>query len=54
MEAWEKGAGGRKFGVDARWEHTIMIFDGQGNLVDSWNQYRLDAAAAALRGDQPL
>ena len=39
MEAWEKGAGGRKFGVDARWEHTIMIFDGQGNLVDSWNQW---------------
>jgi len=39
MEAWEKGAGGRKFGVDARWEHNIMIFDGQGNLVDSWNQY---------------
>ena len=39
MEAWEKGAGGRKFGVDARWEHTIMIFDGQGNLIDSWNQY---------------
>ena len=38
MEAWEKGAGGRKFGVDARWEHTVMIFDGQGNLVDSWNQ----------------
>ncbi len=39
MEAWEKGNGGRKFGVDARWEHTIMVFDGQGNLVDSWNQW---------------
>ena len=39
MQAWEKGAGGRKFGVDARWEHTIMIFDGQGNLIESWNQY---------------
>ena len=39
MEAWEKGNGGRKFGVDARWEHTVMIFDGQGNLIDSWNQY---------------
>ena len=54
VQAWEKGGGGRKLGVDARWEHTIMIFDGQGNLVDSWNQYRLDAAAATLRGDQPL
>ena len=30
---------GNKFGVDARWEHCIMIFDGQGNLIDSWNQY---------------
>ena len=52
MQAWEKQ--GNKFGVDARWEHCIMIFDGQGNLIDSWNQYRLDPAAAALRGDQSL
>jgi hypothetical protein len=37
MQAWEKA--GNKFGVDARWEHCIMIFDGQGNLIDSWNQY---------------
>ena len=37
MQAWEKQ--GNKFGVDARWEHCIMIFDGQGNLIDSWNQY---------------
>ena len=36
MQAWEKA--GNKFGVDARWEHCIMIFDGQGNLIDSWNQ----------------
>ena len=32
MQAWEKQ--GNKFGVDARWEHCIMIFDGQGNLID--------------------
>ena len=38
MQAWEKGSGS-KFGVDARWEHSIMVFDGQGNLIDSWNQY---------------
>ena len=37
IQAWEKA--GNKFGVDARWEHCIMIFDGQGNLIDSWNQY---------------
>jgi DNA-binding beta-propeller fold protein YncE len=39
MEAWAKGGGGRKLGVDARWEHNVMIFDGQGNLIDSWNQW---------------
>ena len=27
MQAWEKQ--GNKFGVDARWEHCIMVFDGQ-------------------------
>ena len=31
--------GGNKLGVDARWEHCVMIFDGQGNLIDSWKQY---------------
>ena len=37
MQAWEKG--GNQLGVDARWEHCILVFDGQGNLIDSWNQY---------------
>jgi DNA-binding beta-propeller fold protein YncE len=36
IAAWEKN---NKMGVDARWEHCILIFDGQGNLIDSWNQY---------------
>ncbi len=36
-QAWEKG--GNQLGVDARWEHCILVFDGQGNLIDSWNQY---------------
>ena len=26
-------------GVDARWEHCIMVFDGAGNLIESWNQW---------------
>jgi hypothetical protein len=26
-------------GVDARWEHCIMVFDGAGKLIESWNQW---------------
>ena len=37
IKAWE--ARGNKMGVDARWEHCILIFDGQGNLIDSWTQW---------------
>jgi len=37
VEAWERA--GNKMGVDARWEHCIMIFDAAGNLVDAWTQY---------------
>src|SRR5205814_949109 len=37
VQAWERA--GNKMGVDARWEHCIMIFDAAGNLVDAWTQY---------------
>jgi sugar lactone lactonase YvrE len=37
VEAW--GRAGNKMGVDARWEHCIMVFDGAGNLIESWNQW---------------
>ena len=37
IAAWEKR--GNKIGVDARWEHTIMVFDGAGKMIDSWNQW---------------
>ena len=37
IQAWEKR--GNKMGVDARWEHTIMVFDGAGKMIDSWNQW---------------
>src|SRR5262249_50083326 len=23
----------------ARWEHTLMVFDGEGKMVESWNQH---------------
>jgi hypothetical protein len=37
IAAWEKR--GNKMGVDARWEHTVMVFDGAGKMIDSWNQW---------------
>jgi DNA-binding beta-propeller fold protein YncE len=37
IQAWERA--GNKMGVDARWEHCILIFDGQGNLIESWTQW---------------
>ncbi|OFW01192.1 MAG: hypothetical protein A3I61_08105 [Acidobacteria bacterium RIFCSPLOWO2_02_FULL_68_18] len=37
MEAWAKA--GNKMGVDARWEHCIMIFDAAGTLIDAWTQW---------------
>jgi hypothetical protein len=37
MQAWERA--GNKFGVDARWEHCILVFDGKGNLIESWTQW---------------
>ncbi|MBI3050146.1 MAG: hypothetical protein HYY76_17745 [Acidobacteria bacterium] len=37
MEAWAKA--GNTMGVDARWEHCILVFDSQGNLIDAWTQW---------------
>jgi DNA-binding beta-propeller fold protein YncE len=37
MKAWE--ARGNTLGVDARWEHCIVVFDRNGNLVEAWTQW---------------
>jgi DNA-binding beta-propeller fold protein YncE len=40
MEAWARA--GNKMGVDARWEHCVLVFDGQGNLLPetaNWMQW---------------
>jgi sugar lactone lactonase YvrE len=37
IQAW--GRAGNTMGVDARWEHCILIFNGKGDLVDSWTQW---------------
>lgn len=28
-----------KIGVDARWEHSILVVDGAGNIVEQWTQW---------------
>ncbi|MDH3419978.1 MAG: 6-bladed beta-propeller [Gammaproteobacteria bacterium] len=30
---------GLEFGVDARWEHCIMVFDREGNIIEEWTQW---------------
>jgi DNA-binding beta-propeller fold protein YncE len=37
MKAW--AAAGGKLGVDAQWENCIVVFDGQGNIIERWTQY---------------
>jgi DNA-binding beta-propeller fold protein YncE len=37
IQAWEKA--GNQMGVDARWEHCVLVFDRNGNLIESWNQW---------------
>jgi DNA-binding beta-propeller fold protein YncE len=37
LAAWQ--AAGGVLGVDARWEHCILVFDREGNLVEDWTQW---------------
>jgi DNA-binding beta-propeller fold protein YncE len=37
MERWQQ-AGGRP-GIDARWEHCIVVLDGDGNVIETWSQW---------------
>jgi len=37
IQAWERA--GNKMGVDARWEHCILVFNSKGDLVESWTQW---------------
>ena len=30
---------GGRMGVDARWEHTIVVFNAAGDIVESWTQW---------------
>jgi len=37
LKAWQDEGG--ILGVDARWEHCILVFDREGNVVESWTQW---------------
>lgn len=37
ISQWIKNGG--RLGIDARWEHCILIFDGEGNMIDAWTQW---------------
>ena len=30
---------GGRLGVDARWEHCILVFDREGNVIEAWTQW---------------
>ena len=37
LKAWQDAGG--VLGVDARWEHCILVFDRNGNIVEDWTQW---------------
>jgi streptogramin lyase len=37
LKAWQDEGG--VLGVDARWEHCILVLDRDGNIVESWTQW---------------
>ena len=37
LKTWQ--ARGYQLGVDARWEHCILVLNGQGEVTDSWTQW---------------
>jgi hypothetical protein len=37
VEAWLKA--GNQWGVDSKWQHTVMIFNAAGDHVESWSQW---------------
>ena len=40
MELWRGSSPPyRELGVDARWEHCIVVVDAQGNIIEEWTQW---------------
>jgi sugar lactone lactonase YvrE len=40
MDAWRGDSPPyRELGVDARWEHCVVVVDGAGNIIEEWTQW---------------
>src|SRR5262245_61483599 len=40
MELWRGSSPPyRELGVDARWEHCLIVVDGSGNIIEEWTQW---------------
>ena len=39
FETWENGVGGRVLGVDARWEHCLVVVNAAGDIIEEWTQW---------------
>lgn len=40
MEMWRGAAPPyREMGVDARWHHSVVVVDGEGNFIEDWTQW---------------
>jgi streptogramin lyase len=37
LKAWQDEGG--ELGVDARWEHCVLVLDGAGNIIETWTQW---------------
>ncbi len=37
ITGWIEGGG--RLGIDAKWEYCILVFDGEGNVIESWTQW---------------
>lgn len=37
VTSWVESGG--RMGIDAKWEYCILVFDGEGNTIESWTQW---------------
>ncbi|MGI9257844.1 MAG: hypothetical protein ACR2QQ_03325 [Gammaproteobacteria bacterium] len=37
IETWERNGG--RIGIDARWEHCILVLNGEGEVIEAWTQW---------------
>ena len=44
-----KGPPYRTLGVDAKWEHCIVVADANGNIIETWDQWEIGRASCRER-----